>query len=52
MLSTWVNNGVRDNPMIGKYWNVFNLDKREHFYHVGAKTENRRVVIEAIVRNF
>ncbi len=52
ILSTWHHNDFRPNPMIDKYWNRFNLVTRDHFYHSGAKLENRRSVVETLVFNF
>lgn len=52
ILSTWHHNDYRANEMVKKYWNDFNIITRDHFYHSGAKIENRRSVVEAIVCNF
>ena len=52
ILSTWHHNDYRANPMIEKYWGNFNLITKDHFYHTGAKIENRRSIVEAIVYNF
>jgi DNA adenine methylase len=38
--------------MIAKYWSKFNLVTKDHFYHSGAKEENRNAVVEALVMNF
>jgi DNA adenine methylase len=51
-MSTWKNNGVRENPMIAKYWSKFNIVEHSHFYHIGAKTENRREVVEVLIKNY
>ena len=52
ILSTWHHNDYRENEMITKYWNEFNIITRDHFYHSGGKIENRRSIVEALVCNF
>lgn len=52
ILSTWHHNAWRKNEMIDKYWNKFNVITKDHFYHSGAKIENRQTVVEALVCNF
>lgn len=52
ILSTWHHNDWRENEMVKKYWNKFNVITRDHFYHNGANIENRRAVVEALVCNF
>jgi DNA adenine methylase len=52
ILSTWHHNDWRENEMIKKYWNNFNILTKDHFYHNGANIENRRTVVEALVCNF
>lgn len=52
ILSTWHSNKYRKNPNIDKLWSQFNILTREHFYHIGAKEENRNSIIEAIVLNY
>ncbi|GAB6010658.1 DNA adenine methylase [Viscerimonas tarda] len=52
ILSTWHHNDWRENEMIGKYWNRFNIVTKDHFYHNGGNIENRRTVVEALVCNF
>lgn len=52
ILSTWHHNDYRENEMIGKYWSDFNVVTRDHFYHSGAKEENRRSIVEALICNF
>lgn len=52
ILSTWHHNDWRENEMINKFWNKFNIVTRDHFYHSGGKIENRRTVVEALVCNF
>lgn len=52
ILSTWHHNDYRDNEMLKKFWNKFNIVTRDHFYHSGGKLENRRTIVEALVCNF
>ena len=52
ILSTWHHNDYRSNPMVERLWSRFNILTKDHFYHTGAKIENRRSVVEAIVYNF
>lgn len=52
ILSTWHHNNFRENEMIKKYWNKFNIITKDHFYHSGGKIENRNSVVEALVFNF
>lgn len=52
ILSTWHHNDYRENEMIKKYWNKFNIITRDHFYHSGGKIENRNSIVEALVCNF
>jgi len=52
ILSTWHHNDWRENEMINKFWNKFNIVTKDHFYHNGGNLENRRTVVEALVCNF
>jgi DNA adenine methylase len=52
VLSTWHHNDWRENEMIKKYWDKFNIVTKDHFYHNGANIENRRTVVEALICNF
>ncbi len=52
ILSTWHHNDWRENDMINKFWNKFNIVTKDHFYHNGGSIENRRTVVEALVCNF
>ena len=52
ILSTWHHNDWRENEMIHKFWNKFNIVTKDHFYHSGGSIENRRSVVEALVCNF
>ena len=52
ILSTWHHNDYRENEMLERHWNRFNVVTRDHFYHSGGKIENRRSIVEALVFNF
>lgn len=52
ILSTWHHNEFRKNIAINTYWKNFNIVTRDHFYHSGAKEENRRSIVEALICNF
>jgi len=52
LLSTWHHNAYRENDMVKRYWSRFRIETRDHFYHAGARTQNRNAVVEALVCNF
>lgn len=52
IMSTWHHNDWRENEMIPKFWNQFNIVTKDHFYHNGGNIENRRKIVEALVCNF
>lgn len=52
ILSTWHSNKYRANQFIDTIWEPYHLLTREHFYHVGAKEDNRNPMLEALVTNF
>jgi DNA adenine methylase len=52
ILSTWHHNDFRHNPFVESLWSKFSIVTRDHFYHSGAKIENRRTVVEALAFNF
>jgi len=52
ILSTWHHNEWRENEMIKKLWNKFNIVTKDHFYHSGGNIENRKKIVEALVCNF
>src|SRR3990167_949372 len=52
ILSTWHSNEFRTNKFIGTIWTDYNILTREHFYHVGAKEDNRNPMLEALITNF
>ena len=52
ILSTWHHNEFRSNEMIGRFWNKFNIETKDHYYHGGGHIENRHSIVEALVFNF
>ena len=52
ILSTWHSNRYRNNPFIDALWSAYNILTREHFYHIGAKEDNRNPMLEALVMNY
>lgn len=52
ILSTWHHNDYRENEMLKRFWNEFNVVTKEHFYYNGGKLENRHSVVEALIFNF
>lgn len=52
MLSTWDYNAYRKNEYIDMVWSFCHKISKEHFYHLGAKEENRNSVFEALLTNY
>ncbi|HUT99368.1 MAG TPA: Dam family site-specific DNA-(adenine-N6)-methyltransferase [bacterium] len=52
ILSTWHSNRYRSNNFLKSLWSRFHIVTQEHFYHVGAKEDNRNAMLEALVMNF
>ncbi|MDR1359719.1 MAG: Dam family site-specific DNA-(adenine-N6)-methyltransferase [Deltaproteobacteria bacterium] len=52
ILSTWHSNKYRKNEFLDSFWSRFHVITKEHFYHVGAREENRNSMLEALVMNF
>ena len=52
MVSTWDHNDYRQNEYLNTVWSFCNKVTREHFYHVGAKEENRNPMVEALLTNY
>lgn len=52
MLSTWDHNDYRQNEYIDTIWCGCHKTMMEHYYHVGAKEENRNPVTEALLTNY
>ncbi|MBP1617716.1 MAG: adenine methylase [Bacteroidetes bacterium] len=51
ILSTWLSNKYRVNEYVFSVWKDCNISTKEHFYHVGAKEDNRNAVYEALLSN-
>ncbi len=49
ILSTWYSKRDRINPYVELHWNNYDIVKRNHYYHVGGKIENRSQVVEALI---
>lgn len=52
ILSTWDHNKYRKNQYVETIWKGCYKLNQEHFYHVGAKEENRNSMIEALLMNY
>lgn len=52
ILSTWHSSEFRTNRFIETVWSNYHILTRKHFYHVGAKEDNRNPIMEALVTNF
>lgn len=52
VLSTWHSNDYRYNQYLESLWSEYKYVTKEHFYHVGAKIENRNHILEALIINF
>lgn len=47
-LSMWKENEFRRNDHLYKYWADFTWHEQEHFYHIGAKENNRHPMLEVL----
>lgn len=52
ILSTWHSNKYRKNHIIDSVWHSYHILTREHFYHVGAKEDNRNPMLEALITSY
>lgn len=52
VLSTWDENRYRKNEYINKIWHGCYKVNKEHFYHIGAKENNRNSMLEALLMNY
>ncbi|MDR2734637.1 MAG: Dam family site-specific DNA-(adenine-N6)-methyltransferase [Spirochaetota bacterium] len=52
MLSTWDCSQYRKNQYIDIIWKAYTKITQEHFYHIGAKEDNRKTITEAILTNY
>ena len=47
--STWLEDGIRENPMINEYWGEYEIEGKKHKYNVAEKVEKRNQVIEGLI---
>lgn len=52
MVSTWDFNKYRKNEYIESIWQFCEKINKEHFYHIGAKENNRNSMMEALLVNY
>lgn len=52
MLSTWDYNQYRRNPYLSSIWLDCHKTNVDHFYHLGAKEDNRKPMVEALLTNY
>lgn len=52
IMSTWLKNRYRTNDYVRTLWSDCSIAVREHYYHIGAKEQNRNAVLEALLTNF
>ena len=47
--STWLEDGIRENPMINEYWGGYEIEGKKHKYYVAEKAEKRNQVTEGLI---
>lgn len=47
--STWLEDGIRENPMIDEYWGKYEIEGKKHKYNVAEKAEKRNQVTEGLI---
>ena len=47
--STWLEDGIKENPMIDEYWGECEIEGKTHKYNVAEKAEKRNQVIEGLI---
>lgn len=52
LLSTWHSNEHRQNVLLDSVWGRHHITLQPHFYHIGAREENRKAMLEALVTNY
>ena len=52
MLSTWHSNEHRENQNLKNLWVEFEISTNSHYYYVGARENNRKPILEALVTNY
>ena len=49
LYSTWLEDGIKENPMIDEYWGECEIEGKKHKYNVAEKAEKRNQVIEGLI---
>ncbi len=52
LLSTWHSNQHRRNEQLDSLWGHHHVTLHPHFYHIGARENNRKAMLEALVTNY
>ena len=52
MVSSWYADKYKENPSMKTVWKKFNIQRLEHYYHVGPRQDNRGKIIEALITNY
>lgn len=47
--STWLDDGLKKNPMIKEYWGDYDVDEKAHKYNVAEKSHQRNQVTEGLI---
>lgn len=47
--STWINDGHKNNPMIGKLWDRYQIEEISHKYNVAAGAKDRMKMVEGLI---
>ena len=47
--STWLNDGLKDNPMIDEYWGDYDKEGKAHKYNVAEQSHQRNKVVEGLI---
>ena len=47
--STWLEDGIKENPMIDEYWGECEIEGKKHKYNVAEKAEKRNQVTEGLI---
>ena len=47
--STWLDDGLKNNPMIKDYWNDYEIESRDHKYNVAEQAKERNQVKEGLI---
>ena len=47
--STWLDDGLKNNPMIKDYWSDYEIESRDHKYNVAEQAKERNQVKEGLI---